>query len=126
MLRITQLDSGGDNLLNTAGEMHLYSTGDKLPESTGEMIQLWRGSLSRLRWENSSTGVSCILPGNILIFRQGILRLSGMLVEGYLYTPLGNIKIFWGYPTFPGLIVDQLCLGESIADFLIVASLSGE
>ena len=41
-----------------------------------------------------------------------------MLAEEYLYTLLGNIKIFWGYPTFSGLMVDQLCLGESIADLL--------
>ena len=49
-----------------------------------------------------------------------------MLAEEYLYTPLGNIKIYWGYPTFLGLMVDQLCLGESIDDLFIVASLSGE
>ena len=41
-----------------------------------------------------------------------------MLAEEYLYTPLGNIKIFWGYPTFPGLMVDHLCSGESITDLL--------
>ena len=34
-MRITQLDSCEDNLLNLAGEIHLYSAGDKLPESTG-------------------------------------------------------------------------------------------
>ena len=31
---------------------------------------------------------------------------------------LENIKIFWGYPTFSGLMVGQLCLGESITDLL--------
>ena len=41
-----------------------------------------------------------------------------MLAEEYIYTLLENIKIFWGYLTFPGLMVDQLCLGESIADLL--------
>ena len=46
-----------------------------------------------------------------------------MLVEEYLYTLLGNIKIFWGYPTFSGLMVDQLCSGESIADLLEILCL---
>ena len=35
-----------------------------------------------------------------------------MLAEEYLYTLLENIEIFWGYPTFLGLMVDQLCLGR--------------
>ena len=34
LLRITQLDSCEDNLLNLAGEIYLCSAGDKLPEST--------------------------------------------------------------------------------------------
>ena len=41
-----------------------------------------------------------------------------MLAEEYMYILLGNIEIYWGYPTFPGLMVGQLCLGESIADLL--------
>ena len=46
-----------------------------------------------------------------------------MLAEEYLYTLLGNIKIFWGYPTFPGLMVDQLCSEESITDLLEILCL---
>ena len=49
-----------------------------------------------------------------------------ILAGEYLYTLMGNIKIYWGYPTFLGLTVDQLCLGESIADSFIIVSLSGE
>ena len=42
----------GDNLLDMAGERFLYSAGDNLPESTGEMIQLSWGNF----WGNGSTG----------------------------------------------------------------------
>ena len=52
--------------------------------------------------------------------------MPGMLAKEYMYAPLGNIKTYWGYLTFLGLMVDQLCLGESIADSFVVASLSGE
>ena len=45
-----------------------------------------------------------------------------MLAEEYLYTLLGNIEIFWGYP-LDGLMVDQLCSGESIADLLEILCL---
>ena len=110
MLRITQLDSCGDYLCTLKGT--------SFQNLLGKMIQLWRGSFFRLRWEMAPLGVSCILLGNILISCRGILRLPGMLAEEYLYTLLGNIKIFWRYPTFPGLMVDQLCSGESIAELL--------
>ena len=64
-----------------AGEMYLYSAGDKLPESTGEMVQLSWGNFFWTALGNGSTGVSGIPSGNNLI-----LRLSGMLVEEYLYS----------------------------------------
>ena len=69
------------------------STGDKLPESTGEMDSTLLGKLLDYTGEVAPLGV-CIPPGNNLI-----LRLSGMLVKEYLHTPLGNVEIFWGYPT---------------------------
>ena len=34
------------------------------------------------------------------------------LLGEYLYTPLRNIKTFWGYQTFLALMVDELCLGK--------------
>ena len=105
MLRITQLDSCEDNLLNLAGDIYLRSAGDKLPESTGDKLPKSIGDklpkstgeddstlLGKL-WTalgSGSTRVSCIPPGNNLI-----LRLPGMLAEEHLYTPLGNIEIFW-------------------------------
>ena len=125
--RIFQLQLAEDNLLKLAGETYLCFTGDKLPESTGEYDSTPLGKpFLDCAGEMAPLGVSCIPPGNILIFWLGILRLSGMLFTlagEYLYTPLGNIKTFWGYPTFLGLMVDQLCLGRVL---LIVASLSGE
>ena len=65
MLRITQLDSGGDNLLNMAGEIRLYSGGDKLPESTGEDDSTLLGKLLRtgLHW-----GYLVFYRGTILYF----------------------------------------------------------
>ena len=72
-----------------AGERFLYSAGDKLPESTGEMVQFSWGNLLDCAREMDPLGVPCIPPGNNLI-----LRLAGMLAEEYLYTLLGNIKIF--------------------------------
>ena len=52
----------------------------------------------------------CILPGNNLI-----LRLPGMLVEEYMYTPLGNIKTLF---SADGRLT---LLGESIADLQVSA-----
>ena len=101
-----------------AEEMHLYSAGDKLPESTGEMVQLSWGNFLDCTWEWLHWGYLVFHRGTILYFCRGILRLPGMLAEEYLYTLLENIKILWGYPTFSGLMVDQLCLGEIIADLL--------
>ena len=86
----------GNNLLNKAGETHLHSAGDKLPESIGG----WFNSPGETLEEMTPLWASCILPGNNLILCRGILRLPGMLAEGYLYTLLENIKILWGYPTF--------------------------
>ena len=40
-----------------------------------------------------------------------------------MYTPLGNIEIFWGYPISLRLTVDQLCTGESVADLLEILCL---
>ena len=58
----------------------MYSAGDKLPESTGEMVQLsWANFWTVLgKWIHWDVYIP---PGNNLI-----LRLSGMLVEEYLYT----------------------------------------
>ena len=68
MLRITQLDSCEDNLLNLAGEMYLYFAGDKLPESTGEDDSTLSGKLFLdCAGEMAPLGVSCIPTGNILI-----------------------------------------------------------
>ena len=65
-------------------------------------------------------------PLGYFVLRRGtILRLPRMLAEEYLYTLLRNIKISWGYPTFPGLMVDQLCSRESIADLLGILCLFG-
>ena len=47
---------------------HLYSAGDKLPKSTGEDDSTLAGKLFKLRWGMAPLGVSCIPPGNILIF----------------------------------------------------------
>ena len=59
-----------------AGEMHLHSAGDKLPESTGEMVQLsWGNFWTALG--NGSLGVSCILPGNNLIFLSRNIKTAG-------------------------------------------------
>ena len=88
--------------MNKVRERRSYSAGDKLPKSTGEIDSTLLGKTLELYWGNGSTGVSCIPPGNNLI-----LRLPGMLVEGYLYTPLGNIVSFDGKPTL---------LEESIAE----------
>ena len=104
----------GDNLLNKAEEMLLpsagdklpESTGDKLPESTGEIDSTLLGKLLDCTGEIDSTGVSVFRWGTILYFCQGILRLPGMLAEEHLHTPLGNIEIFWGYPTSLRLTVD--------------------
>ena len=68
-----------------AGER--YSAGDKLPEPTGEMVQLSWGNFWTVLGEWLHWGV-CIPPGNNLIF------MPGMLIEEYLYTLLENIEIF--------------------------------
>ena len=76
MLRITQFDPCEDNLLNLAGETYLCFVGDKLPESTGEMIQLsWGNFWTRLgKWLH--WGV-CIPPGNNLIFLLRNIKNAG-------------------------------------------------
>ena len=68
------LDSNGDNPLSSAGDNLPKSTGDDSPNSTGE-------AFFRQHWEKFQTplGISCTLPGNILILRWEILRLSGIL-----------------------------------------------
>ena len=94
--------------MNENGEGRSYSAGDKLPESTGDKLQdslgiwipIFLGRLSDCAGKWFHWGI-CIPPGNNLR-----LRLSGMLSYEYLYTPLGNIEIFWGYPTSLGLTVD--------------------
>ena len=98
-----------NNLLNKVGEMRSYSAGDKLPESAGDKLPESTGEIdSTLLGKLLKTVLGkwlywgvCIPPGNNLI-----LRLSGMLVKEYLYTPLGNVEIFWGYPTSLRLTVD--------------------
>ena len=47
-----------------------------------------------------------------------------MLAEEYSYTPLGNIKTFWGYQTFLALDGGLTLLEESIDDSFMVASLN--
>ena len=79
--------------MNKAGETRSCSAGDKLPKSTGEIDTTLLGDLLNCTGEVAPLGV-CIPPGNNLI-----LRLPGMLVKEYLHTLLGNIEIFWGYPT---------------------------
>ena len=52
-----------------AGEIHLYSVGDKLPESTGEYDSTLAGKLfSDCAREMAPMGVSCSPPENILTF----------------------------------------------------------
>ena len=43
-------------MMNSAGEIHLHSAGDKLPESTGEDDSTLAGKLFRLCRGNGSTG----------------------------------------------------------------------
>ena len=115
--------------MNKAGEMHSYSASDKLPESTrdklpesvGEIDSTLLGRLLNCTGEMAPLGCLVFRRGTILYFCRGILRLSGMLAEEHLYTPLGNIEIFWGYPTSLRLII--VLLEESI---LLAVSLSGE
>ena len=85
----------GNNLLNMAGETHLHSAGDKLPESTGEDDSTLLGKLLDCTGEMAPLGhlYSAVeqfytsveeyqdcrgsLLGNICILRWGILRSSG-------------------------------------------------
>ena len=100
------LHSAGDNPPESTGDKLPESTGDKLPESTGEDDSTLLGKLFRLYWGNGSTRVSVFYRGTMLYFRRGILRLPGMLAWEHLYTPLGNVEIFWEYPTSLRLTVD--------------------
>ena len=86
----------------------MYSAGISFQNLVGLGFQIELGGLRHLSkgnfWAvmgNGSTGVSGIPPGNNLR-----LRLLGMLAQEHLYTPLGNIEIFWGYPTSLRLTVD--------------------
>ena len=59
----------------------MYSAGDKLPESTGDdspnsVGEAFSDCAGKIL---TPLGISCILPGNILILRWGILRMSGIL-----------------------------------------------
>ena len=60
-----------------AGERYLYFVGDKLPESTEEDDSTLAGKLFRLRWEMAPLGVSCIPPGNNLIFLSRNIKTAG-------------------------------------------------
>ena len=71
----------------------MYSAGGKLPESNRDDDSTLLGKLFQTVLGNvDSTGVSCILPGNILIHRGGILRLSGIL----LYFLENILILHWG------------------------------
>ena len=52
---------------------------------------------------------SVIPPGN-----NHLLRLPGMLAEECLYTPLGNVKTYWGYPSFFRADDRPTLLGERV------------
>ena len=94
MLRITQLDSCEDNLLNLAGEIYLHSAGDKQPESTGEDDSTLVGKPFRLRWGNDSTrGILYSAREHSYIMLRNIKFVGDALILAgeYLYTPLGNI-----------------------------------
>ena len=60
-----------------AGEIHLHSAGNKLPESTGEDDSTLEGKLFRLCWGMAPMGVSCIPPGNNLIFLSRNIKTAG-------------------------------------------------
>ena len=60
-----------------AGERYLHSGGDKLPKSTGEMIQLSWGNFLDCTGEMAPLGVSCIPPGNNLIFLSRNIKTAG-------------------------------------------------
>ena len=60
-----------------AGERYLHSTGDKLPKSLGEDDSTLAGKLFGLRWEMAPLGVSCIPPGNNLIFLSRNIKTVG-------------------------------------------------
>ena len=83
------------------------STRDKLP--TEEMDSTLLGRL-----------LDCIgewLHWECLVFRRGTILYQdcwGCLFKEYLYTPLGNVEIFWGYPSSIRLTVGQLCLGRAL------------
>ena len=75
----------------------MYSTGDRLPESTGDDASTPWGSFFRLCWENfNSIG--------------GVLYSAGE----HSYTLLGNIKTAGDIKPFLVLMVDQLCLGKAL------------
>ena len=60
-----------------AGKGYLYSAGDRLPGSTGEMVQLSWGNFG-LHWGNGSAEVSVFRRGTILDqdFRGCLLGMS--------------------------------------------------
>ena len=78
-----------------AGEMHLFSAGDKLPKSTGEDDSTLEGKLFfRPYWGNGSTGGILYSAGEHSYTLLRNINTPGMLAEEYLYTPLGNIKTY--------------------------------
>ena len=68
---------------------------------------------------SGSTRMSCIPPGNNLI-----LRLPGMLAEGYLYS-VGECWDLLGIPNFLRADSGLTLLGESVADLLGILCLFG-
>ena len=79
----------GETRSCSAGDKLSESTGDKLP--TGEINSTFLGKLLDCTGEVAPLGCLVFRRGTILYFRRGILRLSGMLAEEYLYTLLGDI-----------------------------------
>ena len=90
---IFSCDFTGDDLLGSSGDNLPKSTGDDSPHSTGDTFWIVLGKW--LHWD-----VWCSVG------EQSYIKTAGMLVGEYLYAPLGNVEIFWGYPTSLRLTVD--------------------
>ena len=111
------MNKAGEKCSYSTGEKLPESTGDKLPKSTGEDDSTFLGKPLDCTGEWFHWGV-CIPPGNNLI-----LRLPGMLAQEHLYTPLGNVEIFWGISNFLKVDCRLTLLGESVVDLLEILCL---